>query len=157
MPSFTSLAIPALYQSSRILAPRSMAALRHAQFSAKAAQKPEIVTYEEIDSLVHGKDHEKVVLIDVREAGEVAKGVIPTSHHVPLGSIQEALALPDKDFEERFGFKKFGKDDEVIFYCRSGKRSGMAFDLAKQLGYKGVRNYSGSWLDYEAKTGNTSK
>lgn len=49
------------------------------------------------------------------------------------------------------GFKKFGKDDEVIFYCRSGRRSGMAFDIAKQLGYKGVRNYSGSWLDYEAK------
>ncbi|KAG0305848.1 peroxin [Dissophora globulifera] len=146
-----------LRNSSRILAPRSMAALRHAQFSAKAAQKPEIVTYEEIDSLVHGKVPEKVVLIDVREPGEVAKGVIPTSHHVPLGSIQEALALPDKDFEERFGFKKFGKDDEVIFYCRSGKRSGMAFDLAKQLGYKGVRNYSGSWLDYEAKTSNTSK
>jgi 3-mercaptopyruvate sulfurtransferase SseA len=27
----------------------------------------------------------------------------------------------------------------------------LAFDLAKQLGYNGVRNYSGSWLDYEAK------
>lgn len=49
------------------------------------------------------------------------------------------------------GFKKFGKDDEVIFYCRSGRRSGLAFDLARQLGYSGARNYSGSWLDYEAK------
>ena len=51
----------------------------------------------------------------------------------------------------RAGFKKFNKDDEVIFYCRSGKRSGMAFELARQHGYSGVRNYSGSWLDYEAK------
>ncbi|KAG0355036.1 hypothetical protein BGZ54_001324 [Gamsiella multidivaricata] len=151
MPSFTSLAIPALYQTSRQFAPRSMAALRQAQqLSTRASQKPEVVTYEEIDSLIQKKD-KNVVLIDVRDAGEVAQGVIPTSHHVPLASIQEALSLPEKEFEQRFGFKKFGKDDEVIFYCRSGRRSGMAFDLAKQLGYKGVRNYSGSWLDYEAK------
>ncbi|KAF8952621.1 hypothetical protein BGZ52_004994 [Haplosporangium bisporale] len=149
MPSFTSLAIPALYQTSRSFAPRSLAAMRQAQFSAKAA-KPEVVTFEEIDTLIHKKD-KNVVLIDVREPGEVAQGIIPTSHPIPLANIQEALSLPDKEFEARFGFKKFGKDDEVIFYCRSGRRSGMAFDIAKQLGYKGVRNYSGSWLDYEAK------
>jgi len=56
MPSFTSLAIPALYQSSRQFAPRSLAALRHAQLSTKASQKPEVVTFEEIDSLIHKKD-----------------------------------------------------------------------------------------------------
>ncbi|KAG0002347.1 hypothetical protein BGZ80_002510 [Entomortierella chlamydospora] len=151
MPSFTSLAIPALYQTSRQFAPRSMAALRQAQFSSKASQKSEIVTFEEIDSLIQEKD-KNVVLIDVRDAGEVAQGAIPTSRHVPLANIQEALSLPEKEFEQRFGFKKFNKDDEVIFYCRSGRRSGMAFDYAKQLGYTGVRNYSGSWLDYEAKS-----
>ncbi|KAF9299895.1 hypothetical protein BG000_002082 [Podila horticola] len=148
MPSFTSLAIPALYQTSRSFAPRSLAAMRQAQYSSKA--KPEVVTFEEIDTLIHKKD-QNVVLIDVREPGEVAQGIIPTSHPIPLANIQEALSLPDKEFEARFGFKKFSKDDEVIFYCRSGRRSGMAFDIAKQLGYKGVRNYSGSWLDYEAK------
>ncbi|KAK3819670.1 MAG: Rhodanese-like domain-containing protein [Benniella sp.] len=151
MPPFTSLVIPALYQSSRQFAPRSLALIRQVQYlSTKAGQKPDIVTYEEIDDLVRIKDR-NVVLIDVREATEVAQGAIPTSRHVPLGSIQEALALPEKEFEERFGFKKFNKDDEVIFYCRSGKRSGMAFELARQHGYSGVRNYSGSWLDYEAK------
>lgn len=52
MPSFTSLAIPALYQSSRQFAPRSMAAIRQAQFASKAS-KPDLVTYEEIDTLIH--------------------------------------------------------------------------------------------------------
>ncbi|KAF9580499.1 hypothetical protein BGW38_002839 [Lunasporangiospora selenospora] len=146
MPSFTSLAIPALYQTSRQFVPRSFAVIQRAQFSSKS----DIVTFEEIDTLIHSNG-KKAVLIDVREDGEVAQGIIPTSHHVPLANIQEALALPEKDFETRFGFKKFGKDDEVIFYCRSGRRSGMAFDLARQLGYSGVRNYSGSWLDYESK------
>jgi len=46
-------------------------------------------------------------LIDVREAGEVAQGVIPTSHHIPLANIQEALTLPDKEFEARFGELNF--------------------------------------------------
>ncbi|KAI1296265.1 hypothetical protein EDD11_007434 [Mortierella claussenii] len=152
MPSFTSLAIPALYQSSRMFAPRSMAALRQAQHQLSTkAQKPEVVTYDEINSLIQEKP-KNVVLIDVRDANEVAQGVIPTSYHVPLANIQEALSLPEKEFEQRFGFKKFTKDDEVIFYCRSGKRSGMAFDYAKGLGYNGVRNYSGSWLDYVAKS-----
>lgn len=44
-----------------------------------------------------------MVLIDVREPGEVAQGIIPTSHPIPLANIQEALALPDKEFEARFG------------------------------------------------------
>ncbi|KAF9908768.1 hypothetical protein BX616_011381 [Lobosporangium transversale] len=102
MPSFTSLAIPALYQTSRQFAPRSMTALRRAQFSVKTSQKPEVVTFEEIDSLIKKKD-KNVVLIDVRDANEVAQGVIPTSHHVPLANIQEALSLPDKEFEHRYG------------------------------------------------------
>ncbi|GJJ76563.1 thiosulfate:glutathione sulfurtransferase [Entomortierella parvispora] len=153
MPSFSSLTIPALYvQTSRQFAPRSMAAIRQAQFSSRASNpKSEIVTFEEIDTLVRNKD-KNVVLIDVREAGEVAQGVIPTSHHIPLANIQEALSLPDKEFEDRFGFHKPAKNDEIVLYCRSGRRSGMAFELAKSLGYNGVRNYSGSWLDYESKT-----
>lgn len=53
MPSFTSLAIPALYQTSRQFVPRSMAAtIRQAQFASKAS-KPDLVTYEEIDTLIH--------------------------------------------------------------------------------------------------------
>ncbi|KAG0046818.1 hypothetical protein BGZ83_008013 [Gryganskiella cystojenkinii] len=150
MPSYSSLTIPALYQTSRLFAPRSMAALRQAQFSSKA-NKSDIVTFEEIDTLVRNKD-KNVVLIDVREAGEVAQGVIPTSHHIPLANIQEALSLPEKEFEDRFGFHKPAKNDEIVLYCRSGRRSGMAFEVAKSLGYNGVRNYSGSWLDYESKT-----
>lgn len=59
MPSFTSLAIPALYQTSRQFAPRSMAALRQAQYSSKTT-KPDVVTFEEIDTLIHKKD--KVLL-----------------------------------------------------------------------------------------------
>jgi len=61
MPSFSSLTIPALYvQTSRQFAPRSMAAIRQAQFSSRASNpKSEIVTFEEIDTLVRNKDKVK--------------------------------------------------------------------------------------------------
>lgn len=57
MPPFTSLVIPALYQSSRQFTPRSLALIRQAQYlSTKAGQKSDIVTYEEIDGLLRAKD-----------------------------------------------------------------------------------------------------
>jgi 3-mercaptopyruvate sulfurtransferase SseA len=37
---------------------------------------------------------------------------------------------------------------KMIFYCRSGKRSAQACQLAQEAGYKNVRNYVGSWLDW---------
>ncbi|KAG0238049.1 hypothetical protein BGW42_007603 [Actinomortierella wolfii] len=157
MPSFSSLVLPSLYHATRQTVPRAAFAARSpaSPFSTFAANamphnKPEIVTFEELDERIH-KAEKNYVLIDVREPGEVAQGVIPTSHHIPVGNLQEALTLEPKEFEARFGFKKFDKDDEVIFYCRSGRRSGIAFETAKSLGYNGVRNYAGSWIDYESK------
>jgi len=42
-----------------------------------------------------------------------------------------------------------GEEKTVVFYCRSGKRSLTACDLATRLGgWRGVRNYDGSWLDW---------
>ncbi|KAG0216142.1 hypothetical protein BGX31_000694 [Mortierella sp. GBA43] len=101
MPSYTSLVIPALYQSSRQFTPRSLALIRQLQPLSTRAGKSDIVTYEEISTII--QTEKGPVLIDVREATEVAQGAIPTSHHVPLANIQEALALPEKEFEQRFG------------------------------------------------------
>lgn len=70
------------------------------------------------------------------------------SFNVSVGEISIALQLSPEDFEKRFGFQKFDKNDTVIFYCRSGKRSGMAAKVAEQYGYSDVINYEGSWLDW---------
>ncbi|KAF9974603.1 hypothetical protein BGZ73_001972 [Actinomortierella ambigua] len=153
MPSFSSLVLPSLYHATRQTVPRvARSSATFSTFSANAMphNKPDLVTFEELDERIHKSD-KNYVLIDVREPAEVTQGIIPTSHHIPVGTLQEALTLDPKEFEARYGFKKFGKDDEVIFYCRSGRRSGIAFETAKTLGYNGVRNYAGSWLDYESK------
>lgn len=75
-------------------------------------------------------------LIDVREPDEVIQGSIPSSVNLPLSEIANALALNEADFKEKYGFEKPRRDQEIVFYCRSGKRSASAGDVAVRNGYK---------------------
>ncbi|KAG8904692.1 hypothetical protein FRB99_001333 [Tulasnella sp. 403] len=90
-------------------------------------------------------------LVDVREPDEIAQGSIPSSVAIPLSGFTTSLLLPDIEFEEKHGFKKPGKDEEIIFYCRSGKRSGTAATEARNRGWTNVKSYEGSWLDWVAR------
>ncbi|KAF8932827.1 hypothetical protein BGZ58_006765 [Dissophora ornata] len=64
--------------------------------------KPEEATFEEIQELVRHTN--RAPLIDVREPAEVALGVIPTAHHIPLAALHDALvSLSDQDFEAQYG------------------------------------------------------
>ena len=55
---------------------------------------------------------------DVREAHEVAAGAIPTSMHVPLGHVEEALTLDADDFKLLFKHDMPSNDQLLIVYCR---------------------------------------
>ncbi|EAU93314.1 endoplasmic reticulum protein [Coprinopsis cinerea okayama7 len=87
-------------------------------------------------------------LIDVREPDEVAQGMIPSAVNIPLSVLSNSLALNPAAFKEKFGFDKPKPTQEVIFYCRSGKRSTTACDVAKRNGYENILNYKGSWLEW---------
>lgn len=78
---------------------------------------------------------ETLHIIDVREPGEHAEFNIGGVLH-PLGNI---LAGDLDDFEEL-------KDQEVIFYCRSGNRSGQACMMAENLGFAHAVNLVGGML-----------
>lgn len=43
------------------------------------------------------------------------------------------------------------KDKEVIVYCRSGNRSGMAQQILSSQGFQNVRNLAGGMLAWAAK------
>lgn len=75
-------------------------------------------------------------MIDVREDEEVASGMIPTAIHIPLGQ------LPDRH-------KEIQRSDEIILVCRSGNRSGKAYDYLQSLGYTGLKNMTGGMLVWE--------
>ena len=81
------------------------------------------------------------VLIDVRENHEHDEFNIGGTL-VPLGTIMTALP----DLEEH-------KNKEVIVYCRSGNRSGMAKQLLQQAGFANVRNTTGGMLAWQEAFG----
>ncbi|KIY63674.1 Rhodanese-like protein [Cylindrobasidium torrendii FP15055 ss-10] len=90
-------------------------------------------------------------LIDVREPEEVAQGIIPSAVNLPLSTIGSAFSLKSEEFQKQYGFPKPKHSDELTFYCRSGKRSSSASDVAARNGYTNVLNYKGSWLDWTAQ------
>lgn len=85
---------------------------------------------------------EKVNLVDVREDHERAEFNIGGIHH-KLGEIQSMQFDPIEDL----------KEEEVIIYCRSGNRSGIAGNILEMVGFKNVVNLSGGMLDWSSKYG----
>lgn len=89
---------------------------------------------------MHSVDRETDILqdayiIDVREPDEVIQGSLPSAVNLPLTVISESLHLNPVAFKEKHGFEKPKRDQEIVFYCRSGKRSASACDVAKRNGY----------------------
>jgi len=85
---------------------------------------------------------EKINLLDVREDYERAEFNIGGTH-IPLGKIQ---AMQFEDIEDL-------KDQEVIVYCRSGNRSGIASLFMEQVGFKNPVNLAGGMLAWQEKFG----
>lgn len=80
---------------------------------------------------------EKIHLIDVREAGERQEFNLG-GDHIPLGFLIQHL--------DEMGAMK---EEEIVVYCRSGARSGLAKDFMTQRGFGNVRNLTGgivAWL-----------
>ncbi|KAJ8727394.1 hypothetical protein PYW07_001513 [Mythimna separata] len=109
-----------------------------------------VLSYE--DMLRAIKEPQKVI-IDVREPDEVAStGKIPSSINIPLDTIEGTLeSMSQEDFRCRFQREKPSTNDELVFYCKSGRRASLAMEKALKLGYKNSKNYLGSWSEWESK------
>jgi rhodanese-related sulfurtransferase len=80
---------------------------------------------------------ESFILIDVRETYEHEEFNIG-GRLVPVGNIPQAIEeLADH------------KDDEIVVYCRSGNRSGMAQKFLQQHGFSKVKNLTGGMLAWQ--------
>ncbi|MGN6602654.1 MAG: rhodanese-like domain-containing protein [Ginsengibacter sp.] len=83
---------------------------------------------------------EKLNLVDVRQPEETAEYNIG-GIALPLGNIQN---LQIDDIEDL-------KNQEVILYCRSGNRSGMAAMMLDQMGFTNTKNLTGGMLAWREK------
>lgn len=111
-----------------------------------------LIDYHELKPITE-QPNDDVLLIDVREPDEVALGMIPSAVNLPLSTLKEALDphFNPGQFQKAYAFNKPLPTQNIVFYCRSGKRSATASELASERGYKNIRNYQGSYLDWEAR------
>ncbi|XP_051971070.1 thiosulfate:glutathione sulfurtransferase isoform X1 [Xyrauchen texanus] len=111
-------------------------------------QPDPVVTYEQLKAMLA---NHSVQLFDVRNPDEFQAGRIPDSTNIPLGQLEESLKLPPQQFEVQFKVKAPKKeDDNIVFHCRSGKRSLSALEIAHRLGFIKARHYAGGYIDWEA-------
>ncbi|XP_073942740.1 rhodanese domain-containing protein CG4456-like isoform X2 [Choristoneura fumiferana] len=106
------------------------------------------------DDVMKGIEHPDKVIIDVRNPDEVsATGKIPSSINIPLGNVESVLnSMSETDFERQYQRRKPRHSNELIFYCRSGRRSTEALDKALKLGYTNSKTYIGSWEEWSSRT-----
>ncbi len=76
---------------------------------------------------------EQIVVIDVREPDEFARGKIPGSYTIPRGVLEMQVdgRLP--------------LDATVVLYCGGGARSALACKSLADMGYDKVENLQGGW------------
>lgn len=89
-----------------------------------------------LDEVKQGLADGSIALVDVREDEEWAAGHIPGAVHNALSRLDLA-ALP--------------RDKRVVFYCRSGRRTLQALEIAQTHGRPDVKaHFGGSMLAWQA-------
>lgn len=86
------------------------------------------------------KENTGLVLLDVREADEVASCRIPKSIHIPLAEVTGRL-------------KELDPNKEIVAYCAAGRRSAKAAKILDGAGFKKVKNLKGGIREWMAAGG----
>ena len=77
---------------------------------------------------------EKMILVDVREDNEWAKGHLPGAVHMGKGVIE-------RDIEQRVP----DTATKLVLYCGGGFRSALVADNLQKMGYTNVESMDGGW------------
>ena len=83
-------------------------------------------------------NREDALLIDVRDAAELAQGKILGARHVPLAQLDARAAELRKN-----------KEKTVIVYCARGNQSTQAVAILRKHGYANVFNLAGGFAAWQ--------
>ena len=88
------------------------------------------ITAEEAKEIMDSQEGH--VILDVREQDEYDAGHIPGAILIPYTQIEDKAdeMLPDKD-------------QQILVYCRSGRRSKIAAEALAELGYTNIKEFGG--------------
>lgn len=83
---------------------------------------------------------EGYIILDVRTLEEYDQGHIPG-----------AILIPNTEIEARAEEELTDKDQLILVYCRSGRRSKLAAEILVELGYTNIKEFGGI-LDWPYET-----
>lgn len=88
------------------------------------------ITAEEAKSIMDTQ--EGYIILDVRTQAEYDQGHIPG-----------AIVIPDTEVKDKAEEALPDKDQLILVYCRSGRRSKNAAQILAELGYTNIREFGG--------------
>ena len=88
------------------------------------------ITAEEAKQIMDSE--EGYIILDVRTQEEYDEGHIPG-----------AILIPNTEIEARAEEELPDKDQLILVYCRSGRRSKLAAEILVELGYTNIREFGG--------------
>ena len=83
------------------------------------------------------QEPDRIAVLDVREPGEVASGIIENSLAIPLGKLGSRLAELDR--------KKL-----LVVHCKGGYRSSIATSILQRAGFRDIANLIGGFDAWKA-------
>ena len=86
---------------------------------------------------LRNQEPDRIAVLDVREPGEVASGVIENSLAIPLGKLGSRLAELDR--------KKL-----LVVHCKGGYRSSIATSILQRAGFRDIANLIGGFDAWKA-------
>ncbi|MDH5182512.1 MAG: rhodanese-like domain-containing protein [Gammaproteobacteria bacterium] len=87
---------------------------------------------------VEKMSHHDAIVVDVREANEVASGMIRDSIHIPLAQLKD-----------RFNELEKYTNKPIIMACRSGNRSAHAINILRKNGFTDLYNLKGGVMAWQ--------
>ncbi|MDQ6970412.1 MAG: rhodanese-like domain-containing protein [Mariprofundus sp.] len=108
-----------------------------ADFVAAAKAMVKEISTEEVAAKLNGS----MLLIDVREPGELQAGCLPDALNIPRGLLE---LKADLNFPTREP-KLADRDQEVVIYCGSGGRSLLAGLTLQEMGFTNVKSMAGGF------------
>ena len=86
---------------------------------------------------LRNQEPDRIAVLDVREPGEVASGIIENSVSIPLGKLETRLAELDRN-------------KLLVVHCKGGYRSSIATSILRRAGFREIANLTGGFDAWKA-------
>lgn len=103
--------------------------------------KQKVQEKEKMSSYIHISAEEAKEIMD-KESGYIVLDV-RTEEEFEQGHIPHAILIPDYEIKEKAEDILKNKDQLILVYCRSGRRSKLASEDLVSLGYTNIKEFGG--------------